>query len=327
MSGEFLAYLVELEPSGRLVVNGVALQPGPYHATDARDDGEARIGYALREVSAYSAGRDPREPPIDVTVKDRRPGGLGVHRFGLPPQAVLSLADLREPLPPPPPPPVVTVAWAPTPVAPPPVAPSWATTDADDTIALPLPPEPAPPATLDADDTVALPIPAEPEAPKVVAPVRDLTTVPSGPIRPKLIEFVPNPRPAETRPTSAPEAEPAPASGPAPPAVRRRGRRAIVVTVVVLLAGVGVTRAVLAARVVHDYTAVCVDLRTQQRTPIERCALAGQNAYRHWYIAAGNRIPAVGEAPQSGGTDTPTGRKVRITEDFAVEGGVFDPKN
>ncbi|GAB3856449.1 hypothetical protein [Dactylosporangium cerinum] len=105
MSRKFLAYLVELDQQGRLVVNGVPLPPGPHHAADGRDDGESRLSYALGQVSAFSARRDPRDPPMDVTVKDQRAGGLGVHHFALPPQATLTLADLRVTAPPPPPPP------------------------------------------------------------------------------------------------------------------------------------------------------------------------------------------------------------------------------
>jgi hypothetical protein len=151
------------------------------------------------------------------------------------------------------------------------------------------------------------------------------------PLRPKLIEFVPNPKRAETVTAPEPEPEPLPATAldedPVPGRSTHRRRRPLVIAVVVVLVGVAVVRAVLAARVTDQYASVCVDVRTQQRVQIERCGLTGQNAYQRWYIAAGNRIPALGEAPQNGGTDAPAGKKVRISEDFAVEGGLFDPDN
>jgi hypothetical protein len=76
---------------------------------------------------------------------------------------------------------------------------------------------------------------------------------------------------------------------------------------------------------VHHYAAVCLDLRTERRSSMDRCELVGQDAYRRWYVAEGTRIPAIGESPRGGSTAAPNGHNVRIAEDLLPEGGVFDP--
>ncbi|MEV0133897.1 hypothetical protein AB0H83_36195 [Dactylosporangium sp. NPDC050688] len=449
---------MELDQRGGLVVNGVPLPHQLYYAVDAHDEGEAQLGYALHEISALSAGRDPGDPPMEVTVQDQRAGGLGVHRFSLPPRTALTLADLRvpaSPVPPAsdarrlpsvqeqvraagPPPPVAMLDPSPAPVDEPaasvatpaasvatpaqiepepaaPAGPATARTSGPggragrhragsraggapprlrDRVAITPPSQPEPewePAVesatqaapgpdpgpvleraiapdLEHDPLVAfvrslaappveappveappvvdppveaspveasavtaspvvdppvvgLPVPASPAVPMQLAPVP--MRRPGGPVppmRPQLIEFVPNPSSAETAPESEPpsEAVPLPEEKTPEPAGRRRPRRRrlLLVVVVALLVGFGVGRAVVAARATHPYTAVCVDLRTQQRVQIDRCALADQGVYRRWYIKAGSGVPAVGEAPRTGGTSTPTGRKVRINEAF-----------
>ena len=72
LSGESLAYLVELNQQGHLLVNGQRIEAGVYAGGDARDDGEYKLGYALSTISWLSAARDPREPPMEVIINDGR---------------------------------------------------------------------------------------------------------------------------------------------------------------------------------------------------------------------------------------------------------------
>ena len=183
---------------------------------------------------------------------------------------------------------------------------------------LAAPPDPDP------DPPVPVPVSVSPSVPMRV-PSR-----PVAPIRPQLIEFVPNPRVAEAVPVPepAPEVVAEPGETPAPPLRRRPGRRRVlIVAVVALLIGFGAGRVVVAVRTTHQYIAICVDMRTERRVQIDRCALTGQDAYRRWYIKAGGGVPAVGEAPGAGGTTAPTERKVRINEAFRTGGGAFGPGN
>lgn len=97
----------------------------------------------------------------------------------------------------------------------------------------------------------------------------------------------------------------------------------IIVIVAVTLVGAAVFRVVRELVVVHQYGVVCVDVRTNLRTPMDRCALVGQDAYRRWYIEAGDRVPRIGDTPHDGSTKRPEGTRVRITEGLADRGGVF----
>jgi hypothetical protein len=174
-----------------------------------------------------------------------------------------------------------------------------------------------PPPTRPATDRTE---PAAPTTPtrREAAPTRreaPPTRRPTAPTTPTEVTATPQPTPSD-------EAEP---DTPTPVRRWRRWRRRIVLTVVILaLLGVAGVR-VREATATRHYAAVCVDVRTEWRAPIDRCRIDGQDAYHRWYVKAGERVPAVGEPPRAGGLKTPAGRNVRVTEDVDAQGGVFQP--
>jgi hypothetical protein len=115
-----------------------------------------------------------------------------------------------------------------------------------------------------------------------------------------------------------------PVDEPVAPSRSHRRRRLVIAAVVFATLAVVGARVYFTAVSKQDYVAVCVDMRTQQRVPIDRCALPDQDAYQRWYVRSGERVPAVGQNPGSGGTATPTGRNIRISEDFDADGGVVE---
>lgn len=107
---------------------------------------------------------------------------------------------------------------------------------------------------------------------------------------------------------------------------RTRTRTLVAVAVVAALFGGVVTKVLVERSQSTEYVAVCVDQRTQARVEtIEPCKEGSVAYYRWWYVAQGERVPAVGGVADSkNGSFVNPDDDAPVTYDYAQGGGVIE---